>query len=183
MSSNSSGNIQKYGYLWYFQGSVRQGYISVFFLIIGHMHALFLTILMYPIWDYYTQTQCSSKSRFITHEIPILRIFFPELTQFHSNTDPRWRRHRIPPGFRPQIFTKTQTHYLTWVPYKLWLAWWRHQMESFSALLALCAWNSPVTGEFPSQRPVTRSFEIFFDLGLNKRLSKQSWGWWFGSLS
>ena len=36
--------------------------------------------------------------------------------------------------------------------------WWRHQMETFSALLALCAGNSPVTGEFPSQRPVTRSF-------------------------
>ena len=39
--------------------------------------------------------------------------------------------------------------------------------------------NSPVTGEFPAQRPVTRSFDIFFDLPLNKRLSKQSWGWWF----
>ena len=56
---------------------------------------------------------------------------------------------------------------------------WRHQMEPFSALLALCARNSPVTGEFPSQRPVTRSFDVFFDLRLNKRLSKQSWGWCF----
>ena len=37
-------------------------------------------------------------------------------------------------------------------------------METFSAFLALCAGNSPVTGEFPSQRPVTRSFEVFFDL-------------------
>ena len=34
-------------------------------------------------------------------------------------------------------------------------------------------------GEFPSQRPVTRSFDVFFDLRLNKRLSKQPWGWWF----
>ena len=49
-------------------------------------------------------------------------------------------------------------------------------MEKFSALLALCAGNSPVNGEFPSQRPVTRSFGVFFDLRLNKRLS---WGWWF----
>ena len=32
---------------------------------------------------------------------------------------------------------------------------------------------------WPSQRPVTRSFDVFFDLRLNKRLSKQSWGWWF----
>ena len=44
--------------------------------------------------------------------------------------------------------------------------WWRHQMETFSALLALCAGNSPVTGEFPAQRPVTRSFGVFFDLRL-----------------
>ena len=36
-----------------------------------------------------------------------------------------------------------------------------------------------VPGEFPAQRPVTRSFDVFFDLRLNKRLSKQSWGWWF----
>ena len=34
-------------------------------------------------------------------------------------------------------------------------------------------------GEFPTQRPVTRSFDAFFDLRLNKRLSKQWWGWWF----
>ena len=52
-------------------------------------------------------------------------------------------------------------------------------MEAFSALLAICAGNSPVPGEFPAQRPVTRSFDIFFDLRLNKRFSKQSWGWWF----
>ena len=52
-------------------------------------------------------------------------------------------------------------------------------METFPALLALCAGNSPVTGEFPAQRPVTRSFDVFFDLRLNKRLSKQSRDWWF----
>ena len=52
-------------------------------------------------------------------------------------------------------------------------------METFSALLAICAGNSPVTNEFPAQKPVTRSFDVFFDMCLNKRLSKQSWGWWF----
>ena len=127
--------------------------------------------------------------------------------------------------------------------------WWRHQMETFSTLLAICAGNSPFPGEFPTQRPVTRSFDItlthndhggvsnhqshgcllnrlfrsrskktsklrvtclcagnspgtgefpaqkasyaenvsiwwrhhdvYFDLRPNKRLSKQSWGWWF----
>ena len=61
--------------------------------------------------------------------------------------------------------------------------WCRHQMETFSALLVLYAGNSPVTGEFPAQRPVTRSFDIFFDLRLNKRLSKQSWGWWLDTPS
>ena len=45
-------------------------------------------------------------------------------------------------------------------------------------LLAICAGNSPVTGEFPAKRPVTRSFDVFFDLCLNKRLSKQPWAWW-----
>ena len=56
---------------------------------------------------------------------------------------------------------------------------WRHQMETLSVLLNLCAGNSRVTGEFPSPRPGTRSFDVFFDLRLNKRLSKHSWGWWF----
>ena len=55
-------------------------------------------------------------------------------------------------------------------------------METFSALLALCVGNSPVTGEFPAQRPVTRSFDIFYQR-LNKRVSKQSWGWWFDTPS
>ena len=62
-------------------------------------------------------------------------------------------------------------------------SWWRHQMETFSALLAICAGNSPVPGEFPTQKPVRRSFDVFFDLRLNKRLSKQWWGWWFETLS
>ena len=56
-------------------------------------------------------------------------------------------------------------------------------METFSALLALCAGNSPVSGEFLAQKPVTRSFNVFFDLRFSKRLSKQSWGWWFETLS
>ena len=61
-------------------------------------------------------------------------------------------------------------------------SWWRHQMETFSALLAICAGNSPVPSEFPTQRPVTRSFGVFFDQRLNKLLNKQSSGWWFETL-
>ena len=47
----------------------------------------------------------------------------------------------------------------------------------------ICAGNSPVSGEFPALRPVTRSFDVFFDLRQNKRLRKQSWSWWFEKLS
>ena len=67
----------------------------------------------------------------------------------------------------------TETAYLT--PFE------QHSFSiknTFSALLAICAGNSLVTGEFPAQRPVMRSFDVFFGLRLNKRLSKQSWGWW-----
>ena len=59
------------------------------------------------------------------------------------------------------------------------VSWRRHQMEKFYASLALSEGNSPVTGEFPSQTSVTLSFDVFFDLRLNKRLSKQSGRRWF----
>ena len=62
-------------------------------------------------------------------------------------------------------------------------SWWLHQMVTFSALLAIFAGISPVTDEFLAQRPVKRSFDVFFDLRLNEWLSKQSWGWWFGTPS
>ena len=54
---------------------------------------------------------------------------------------------------------------------------------NISALLSLCEGNPPVTGEFPSQRPVTQSFDVFFDLRQNKRLSKQSRRRWFETSS
>ena len=55
-------------------------------------------------------------------------------------------------------------------------SWWRHQMQTFSALLAICARNSSVPGEFPARRPVTRGLNVFFDLHPYKRLGNQ---WWF----
>ena len=68
-------------------------------------------------------------------------------------------------------------HYLIfwnmWKQCKVRITWWRNQ------ILALCAGNSPVSSEFPAQRLVMRSFDVFFDLRLNKLLSKQSWVWWF----
>ena len=50
--------------------------------------------------------------------------------------------------------------------------------ENFFRVTALCEGNPPVTGGFPSQRPVTRNFDIFFDLHLNKQCSKQSRHLW-----
>ena len=56
-------------------------------------------------------------------------------------------------------------------------------MEIFPAILALCEGNPSVTGGFPSQSPATRSFDFFFDLRLNKRLSKQSRRRWLETQS
>ena len=63
------------------------------------------------------------------------------------------------------------------------LPWWRHQIETFCASLVLCEGNPPVTGVFPSWKPVMRSYDVFFDLRLNKRLSKQSLCRWFETQS
>ena len=78
----------------------------------------------------------------------------------------------------PRIHAHTRTDALL-DSASVWIPWWRHQIETFAALLAICVRNSPVPAEFTAQRPVTRNFDVFFDLRLNKRLSKQSRGWWF----
>ena len=56
---------------------------------------------------------------------------------------------------------------------------WRHFPRHWSFV----RWIHRSPGEFPAQRPVTPSFDVFFDLRLNERLSKQSWIWWFETLS
>ena len=76
-------------------------------------------------------------------------------------------------------FKCAHVHYIPLSMQSCYYSWWRHLMDTFSALLAICAGNTPVPGEFPAQKPVTQSFDVFFDLRLNKRLSKQSWGWSF----
>ena len=60
-------------------------------------------------------------------------------------------------------------------------AWWRQQMETISALLDIYEGNPPVTDGFPSHRPVTRSFDVFFEK--KPRLSKQSRQMWFDTSS
>ena len=92
----------------------------------------------------------------------------------------KWQFFQVPSQVSRYVMNNpTSLPLLILYPY----AWWRHQMETFSAVVAICAGNSPVPGELPTQRPVTRSFDVFFHLRLNKRLSKQSWGWWFDTPS
>ena len=90
-----------------------------------------------------------------------------------------WKKEWIGAKWRQQIVPTNGYKTPPLVTILVGISWWRHQMETFSEILAICAENSPVTGEFPAQRWVTRSFDVFFDLCLNKLLSKQSWGWWF----
>ena len=78
---------------------------------------------------------------------------------------------RVTVGFLSQRASNTET-------------WWRHQMGTFSALLAICAGNSPSPRWIPRTKASDAELWCFFsDLRLNKRLSKQPWGWWFGTLS
>ena len=77
-----------------------------------------------------------------------------------------------------------QVPYLSWWK-KVWrqlIWWWIHddiiKWKHFPRYWSFVRGILPVTGEFPAQRPVTQSFDVFFDLRLYKRLSKQSWGWW-----
>ena len=62
------------------------------------------------------------------------------------------------------LFLGTRT---SWKCQKVNNIWWRHQMETFSALLALCTGNSPITGKFHAKRPVTRSFGVFWCAWIN----------------
>ena len=117
----------------------------------------------------------------------------------------------LPPGRQGSVYFDLSTRVVTWdhrdpvIPNSrrvndivavrnMWFlkitskTWWCHQMETFSALLAICAGNSPVTGEFPAHSPHKGQRRealmfLFFYLCLNIRLRKQSWGWWLETLS
>ena len=99
--------------------------------------------------------------------------FAPKVAIKHSSIGCLFR---VPDEIRSnyvfQIQHKSLLHHF--VTFYLASPWWHNKMEIFSALLAICAGNSPVPGEIPAQMPVTRSFDVFFDPRLNKWLSKQS---------
>ena len=101
------------------------------------------------------------------------------ITQFHcpwyqSHKNGRWLHNdcTVANGFTRSLSSCIQDAILR----LLWNSapWQRHQMKTFSALMALCEGNSPVTGGLPSQKPMTRSFDVLFDPRPNKRLTKQS---------
>ena len=97
--------------------------------------------------------------------------------------------HGITKRTRADRYTRACLHLAYWCHF----AQRRHQdmstCEKAMKYANINAWSifymmtSPVPGEFPTQRPVTRSSDVFFDLCLNKQLSKQSRGWWFETLS
>ena len=117
----------------------------------------------------------------------VIKIYIFSFKKVHLKIwSGNWRPFRLGLNVSKQLIWRSGTRrwnlrcpIVKWVDYMAGYPWWRHQRETFSALLALCVGNSPVTGELPSQRQVPRSFDVFFDLLLNKLLSKQPWGWWF----
>ena len=116
--------------------------------------------------DFDVKTKCLFRCSLVCWYYPIK----PYLSVEHFR--PPSKSHFLAEANNASISSCTCQHDSDW-------AWWRHQMETFSALLAICVGNSLVTGEFPAQMPVTRSFDVFFDLRLNNPLSKQWWGLWF----
>ena len=77
-----------------------------------------------------------------------------------------WNLDKIISNFSITIKNFLNSSYICWLPYycvpQHSILWWLHQMEKFYTLLAICLGNSPVTGEFPTQWPVMRSFGVFF---------------------
>ena len=94
------------------------------------------------IWNVWSQFLITSRS----HLYSGFRLW----SQSDKQTVCRWNE------FKP-VWQQT-THAMTGKDHGS--AFWVHD-ERISALLAICAGKSPVTGEFPAQRPVTRSFNFF----------------------
>ena len=67
-------------------------------------------------------------------------------------------------GYNPLKIGTFQVGWKSWivdeVPGLRRWPWWRHQTETFWALLIVCKGNPLVTGEFLLQWPVTRNFDI-----------------------
>ena len=82
-----------------------------------------------------------------------------------------------PPSSCYQFILIIRCH--VWIPYVEHRFKWQTYYLQIGCVVGDQENNGFIHGEFPSQRPMTRGFDVFFNLRLNKRLSKQSWGWWF----
>ena len=136
-------------------------------------------------WGLYivTYQECCVRSRYqgqgqviTSHSICGMWLLVPALDScFWNNT------HDIEVHFAALHPMKYVQHYVA-----IWITF-IYMMTSSNGnifrVTAICAGNSTVPGEFPTQRPVTRGFDVYFDLRSNKRLSKQWWGWWFETAS
>ena len=126
-------------------------------------------------------TRCSYVFLALTHRYVYLEWFIFNRNKLYLP----WWRHDMKNDFRITSPLWGESHW--WpvdLPHRepverwyLFCSWWRNQVETFSALLALCAGDLPVNS--PHKGQWRGAFGVFFDLHLNKRLSKQSWGWWF----
>ena len=104
----------------------------------------------------------------------------PSWMSMRASLAPHWAIcFAVPPPISPPAPIGMNNYICVFNTWTLINTMMRSSNETFSASLAICAGNSPVPGEFPAQTPVTRSFDVFFDLRLNKRFGKQPWGWWF----
>ena len=110
-------------------------------------------------WPWWHDTQTITICGHVTQHRPNHRLILSKCCSFDSTVWLQNMAHQTFPGLEGQRLQWQSNRFSHF-------AWWRHQMAIFSALLALYAGNSPITGEFPSQRPVTRSFDVFFDLRL-----------------
>ena len=154
--------------------------------LIRRGHCIWLgsvSIWMQTIYKHFYHKETTGFLIFPWHTVEGLGYdIFPSLEIWRSSRNCLWDTYVSTPT---EIVTHESLHkgpvtcvYIWWRHYDVYSnyirTWWRHQMETFSASLAICAGNSPVPGEFPAQWPVSQSFDVFFHLRLNKRLSKQS---------
>ena len=61
--------------------------------------------------------------------------------------------------------------------------WYRHRMETVSALPVLSEGNPPVIGRFPSPRAINAGLDVIFDISRNKRWNEQSSRRWVETLN
>ena len=141
-------------------------------MVIQHVGEILLPFVVVPALDWYRQLIKVHPGGNITLKTTRPGHVTINLVQIGYITAASYECHSI--SCHGQMFSQqpvqTSYKYISKAPHP----WWRHQMETLSALLAICVGTSSVSGEFPVPRPVTRSFDVFFDMLLNKLLSKHS---------